>query len=369
MAKILNIFNREGIEVSDDICFLQDFYRVPDTGLTPGSAYEVSVQVVGTDKVKHYAFRENLVADASGKIELTDLQDIIEPYYEGRGMVSVSIKCGTDGRDIQVVYSNAEVSYMRAFLENHFMTNYTSKRTAIGRREVLRAMAFGEIETAQVRAYFTDGSYEDVPVNVVHDDSMSYWRDDEGEEYCVFDCVDIDVSSIQFERPELTLYRYVAICGDRTMEYIMDPDHEETETVLLYQNCFGCYDYLYCNGMTEQDVTFERLSANINGMIRNYKVKETRVWTIDTGVLDRKEKETVLDVLRSRRVFLCKHDDGEIKPWKEITIKESEAKSNDEDSNMPRYKITCRMAQRQQNVFDLHQFPEIFTEQFTKTYE
>lgn len=377
---LFKIFNRNGDDVSADMCPLCDIWEVRGDGYTPGKTYTLEIDIKGfLHKPDVRFFREYIVADNRGVISLTDVAGLLMPYFDSEMMQRVEFSVGYDGRYVKVLYCDAEIPDYFPFLNDHFLTNYTTKRTAPGRKEVLRAMGYGEIESAQARAYFTDGSYEDVPLEIHRVDELTEWSSNEDDpehdpdlppdEWISFDCVDLEVSPAQFERPGLTLYRYVVVCGDRTMEYMLDPDHEEVDTAFLFRNCFGCYDMMYCNGKTEVEHSIERSSAMINGEYRNYRVKDTKLWNCDTGILTGIEKEWVPDFLCSRKIFMCKFVDGEWQPWKEVAITESEAKSTNEDDDLPRFTFTCRMAQRQQNVLDVHQFPEIFTSEYDKTYE
>lgn len=217
--------------------------------------------------------------------------------------------------------------------------------------------------TPFVRAYYADGSYKDFPVS--GDSSVT-------KAYVSLLCrmASLDVSPLQYQEEGKVLMRYVVTCGVRTMEYVMDTDHVEDigRTVVVFLNSFGVPEFLYCNGIRNAEPEYERNSTFINGAYRTYKIKETRFWEVNTGILTEEEEDWFLDMLRSKNVYLCERRNGVWQEWKEIVITECEAKTDNDPSVLHSYKFKYRLSQKRQASVRVNDMPEIFTDEFNRIF-
>lgn len=296
-----------------------------------------------------------------GEITVTDIDGMILPYLRKslfrKFWILATVEGASAGAYLGALYLAEGVTLMTdstSFVENRFLSVLDGlRRTSIGRKEVLHVFTT-EDTTATIRDYYTDGTCADRIVDLV---VVMDTGDSKHHGYSM-----VDASSVPADGKELM--RYVVTVGNRTQEYIIDGEHEEPTGVMMFINSFGVPEYLYVNANVKGMPEYERSAATINGVYRNYKVKETRYWEANTGLLTEEEEEWMLEMLRSQEVYIYQHGDE----WKEITIVESEAKNTSDPSAMSSYKFKFRLAQRRQTIASFRNYPTIFTGEYNRIF-
>lgn len=312
-------------------------------------------------------YNEEFHADSEGTITLSDIAELVSPYMEGHQLREFMVKVGSEIAVFAVVNSG-EIDMCASaerFLEQCFLTISNGiRRTVAGNREVLHMLVSDAVPACTVRAYYDDDSFSDVEVTV---ETVTELSTTDGTTWSL---LRIDVSPEQFAAEGKMMYRYVVTCGVRTMEYVMDTDHVEDigRTVVVFLNSFGVPEFLYCNGIRNAEPEYERNSAFINGRFRTYKIKETRFWEVNTGILTEEEEDWFLDMLRSKNVYLCERQDGIWQQWKEIIITECEAKTDNDPAALHSYKFKYRLAQKRQASVRVNDMPEIFTGEYNRIF-
>lgn len=356
VTKIIHMVNINSEELGRSFMFASE---VPDIKIsTDKDTVRLVVKLNDNDGETIY---DEYLTPYNGNITVTDVVGIIQPYLRKnlfqRFWILATVEDASSGAYLPAFFLSEAVTLMTdtvSFINKQFLSVLDGvRRTAMGRKEVLHIITT-EDTTATIRDYYTDGTYADrtVELEVVKDAG-----DSNHHKYCR-----VDASPVPADGKEL--YRYVVTVGERTQEYILDYDHEESNSVMMFINSFGMPEYLYVNGTIAGEPEYERSAAIINGVYRNYKIKETRFFNADTGFLTEEEESWVLDLLRSQEVYICRN--GE--PWQEIAITESEAKSSTDMQTLNRYTFKFRIAQKRQSFVNFRTSPSIFTEEYTRVY-
>lgn len=333
--------------------------EVPDIKITTDQ--EIVRLVIRLDNNSGAVIYDENLTPSDGSITVTDVAGIILPYLRNSltqlFWIVASAEEGSSGAMMSAFYLAESVELMTdttTFIEHSFLSCLVgTRRTEIGRKEMLHVITTGD-EAATIRNYYTDGTYEDRIVDLA---VIKEVGDRDNHRYA-----SVDVSPLQPDGKELM--RYVVTVGERTQEYIIDGEHQECNSVMMFINSFGVPEYLYVNGTVSGEPKYERSAAIINGVYRNYRIKETRFYSADTGTLTQEEEQWVLDLLRSQEVYICHN--GE--PWQEIAITESEAKSSTDMYTLNRYTFKFRIAQKRQSFVTFRTSPAIFTEEYTRIY-
>lgn len=293
-----------------------------------------------------------------GKVTLYDMEEIVLPYlrkslYEPF-YIEAETKSGKANAYLRCVFLSqfVELGQMpESFARDQFLSLYRgARRTELGRKEVIHTLST-QAEAATIRNYYADGTYDDRSVEnsiVIH--------------YYLMDYYGYDASPFQPDGKELV--RYVLTVGNRTQEYIIDGEHQDPSVVMMFINSFGVPEFVYLNGEVKGQPEYERKATVINGVYRNYKVKETRFWEANTGMLTEDEEEWMLELLRSQEVYVCRDNE----PWREVTITESEAESSSDPYALTSYKLKYRVANKVQSMVSFRTSPSIFTQQYMRIY-
>lgn len=320
---------------------------------------QVIIQIEGEE-----IFNEDLYTDDDGSITLSDLADLIQPYAKEKLVVLAEffiMENAEDGTpqasvDISttVVYCTADFGDISAddFLDSHFLSILLGKKiTASGRLEYLHYLGTDE---AMVTAYFSDGSTEtDLKPDIVGGN----------DKYTT-----IDVSPSLFNTDSRKMIGYTVYAGERQQEYIMDFREPDCAPILVFDNSFGCQELVYCTGTHTVSPQFTRSSAFINGILKNYKIEESREFKADTGVLNTAMANWLDDLFRSSYVKIVNFNNGIATVGKEVVISDSKSEySNDADSQ-PRFTFTYKYAQKNHNVVQLSREGRIFDNTFDFTF-
>lgn len=339
-------------------------------------------QVTITSRSSGAVVYDETLSSTGTDFTLYDIPGLLDPYVYMMGpneSFNVHIE-ETDGSEadfvMRVVACKAEVGSFAEFANSHFLSLHNDNvRTAPGRREMIALWKYAasgtiEVPTATVRAYFTDGTHQDTALALsdgggvgIKIDPVGALTDSAHYYYCTLDIDDYVVEGKE-------LYRMVVTCEGRTKEYVIDAYHDNPDPVILFSNSFNETELFYCTGKVESAPEYERTNVIINRQMQTARVRETRYWNADTGILRAGEEEWLLEMMRSNHVFVCrKNDEGKWAWWKRIVITEQECLYTNEDDNLPRYTFKYRLAQGNQIVPEMRIHPEIFTQTYTPTYE
>lgn len=301
-----------------------------------------------------------------GKIRLRDLPNLLTPYARQSLAVDVSIKItemtgstsgSTSTVSTRVVYCKADIcqgadaATVASFCDNHFLSILLGKKLTAERR--LEYLHYLGSEAASVEARYSDGSSASFTAQKVAGNGKY---------------TTIDVSPRFFMANGKTLMSYTVKAGNRTQEFLVDPSNPDCAPILLFVNSFGCDELVYCIGKHDVSPTYNRSSAFIDGLMRNYDIKETRLFKADTGVLNTPMANWLDDLFRSESVRVMNYMGGQMTPGKEVTITDSKSDNSNEDSFMPRFTFSYRYSQKNQNVLELGRAGRIFDNTFDNTF-
>ena len=336
---------------------------VPDVkwSMTGDHAY-VAIYI---DDDETHMFGETLFPDRAGTVTMSDMGGLLLPYAKSRMTIAVRIELreedkefGTMGErelSFNVVYCAADVGTTASdFWGRHFLTLLDGpKVTAEGRLEYVHYIDPEGEATPRVTAAYGDGSTAEFAPEAVGDNA----------------CKTLDVSPGLFKKEGKLLVGYTVSAGDRRQAFEMDLSTPDCAPVLIFVNSFGCDELVYCTGTHKVAPKYERSSAYVDGLKRNYQIEETREFTADTGVLNFAMANWLDDLFRSDSVRVVNFYDGEATVGKEVTITESKSEYTNDEDELPRFSITYQYAQKNHNVMDLRRGGRIFDNTFDYTFE
>lgn len=301
---------------------------------------------------------ETYVPDSSGRIIVRDLQQLVEPCLQTNLIESfgytITADTSTVSRSFTVQYCAAESSLpAQNFMEQYFLSSLMGvKVTSIGRKEFLHLVTTQACSVSAVCTYWADGALVMSTKSVKEVSSLNQ-------------VVTVEVSPSLFEEVGMQLLQYVIHAGDRAQTYKVDDECLDVAPALLFTNSFGCQETFYCTGSHELEPQFERSSSVISGMFRNYHIKENRVFSANTGILNTPMSMWADELFRSREIYLL---EGNL-PGKEITITESDSKRSNDYESMFCYTFKYRYAQRNHNILHLPKAGRVFDFTFDNTFE
>ena len=290
-----------------------------------------------------------------GHITLKELGELLEPYARKQLVSSVEISAGEVTATFQVLYAMVDVGIdAQEFYESYFLSILMgTKVTARGRRELL--WYYGE-DTAAVTAEYSDGSTAEFEPAVIGASDT-------------FTC--IDVSPDAFITVDKQLVAYTASAGNRHQRFEMDFGDPDCAPILEFYNSFGVWEYIYCTGTHQVSPEFKRSSTRIGGLLKNYRIEETRTFKADTGFLNTAMANWADDLFRSVEVYVVNVIDGEVVSadgGKEVVITESKSDRTNDDDHLPRFTFSYQYAQRIHNVLQMDRVGRIFDNTFDHTF-
>lgn len=222
--------------------------------------------------------------------------------------------------------------------------------TAMGRLEYLHFIG-GDTPTAT--AEYSDGSTMSFSVEVASSNG---------------NFKTVDVSPGQFATEGKQLCAYTIEAGARAQRFVIDFNRPDCAPILLFENSFGCDELVYCTGTHTVSPEFNRESAYINKVKKNYKIEENREFKADTGVLTFPAANWLDDLFRSKNVRIVNFYNSEPVVGKEVIITESKSEYTNDIDSLPRFTFTYTYAQRNHNVVDLRRGGRIFDNTFDFTF-
>lgn len=331
---------------------------LPDLTFTI-SGYRALIEIKADDDV---LFNDYLFP-FGGKITFSDLAELVQPYVQRRLIADLAITITeefnnddateTATLDATVVYCAADfcISNAESFLEEHYLSIFDGDRvTAMGRLEYLHYI--GE-ETPTATAEYSDGSSICTSLELASTNGS---------------LKTVDVSPDQFAVEGKTLTAYSIGAGARVQRYVIDFNRPDCAPILVFENSFGCDELVYCTGTHTVSPEFNRESAYINKVKKNYKIEENREFKADTGVLTFPTANWLDDLFRSKNVRLVNFYNSVATVGKEVIITDSKSEYTNDFDQLPRFTFTYTYAQRNHNVVDIRRGGRIFDNTFDFTF-
>lgn len=324
---------------------------MPDVTI-PGTDGTKQLVCVNCDGVE---LMEEWLWPVSGRITLTELGELLEPYARKSLVCFVTITADNTTSSCTVLYAMADVGIdADNFYNNYFLSVLMgTKITAAGRRELL--WYYGS-DNAVVTAEYDDGTTGTFTASAIGGSST-------------YTC--IDVSPDNFKASGKQLVAYTVKAGSRRQRFEMDFTEPDCAPILEFYNSFGVWEYIYCTGTHEVSPDYKRSSARIGGHLRNYKIEETRTFKADTGILNTAMADWADELFRSDEVYVVNVIGGSVTSadgGKEVVITESKSNRTNEDDHLPRFTFSYQYAQRIHNVLQMNRVGRIFDNTFDHTF-
>lgn len=324
---------------------------MPDVTIpgTDGTSQQVTVTCGG----------EQLLSESmwpvGGVITLSELGDLLEPYARKSLVCSMTITAAGASATVTVLFAKVDVGVSAAeFYTNNFLTTLQgTKVTALGRREVLWFYGSG---SASVSAKYDDGTTRSFTASVIGS-SLTYT------------CIDVSPSNFAAQGKQLVAYTVTV--GSRTQKFEIDFSKPDCAPILEFYNSFGVWELIYCTGTHKVSPEYKRSSARIGGMLRSYKIEETRLFKADTGVLTTAMANWAEDLFRSDEVYVVNVINGSVvnaDGGKEVMITESKSDITNDHDFIPRFTFSYQYAQHIQNVMQMNRVGRIFDNTFDHTF-
>lgn len=291
----------------------------------------------------------------SNIITLSELGELLEPYARKQLVSSVTITAGQTTATFSVLYAMVDVGISaQDFYSGHFLSILMgTKITAAGRRELL--WYYGS-DAASVSASYADGTTATFTPAAVGGSST-------------YTCIDVSPDNFVTQGKQLVAYTVTA--GNRAQRFEMDFSVPDCAPILEFYNSFGVWEYIYCTGTHQVSPEYKRSQARIGGMLRNYKIEETRTFKADTGILNTAMANWADDLFRSDEVYVVNVVNGTVQDsdgGKEVVITDSKSENSNDDDFMPRFTFSYQYAQRIQNVLQMNRVGRIFDNTFDHTF-
>ena len=345
-----------------DVAFSMTFTRAKVT---------VSVSKNGTPVV---VFDEFLYPDSRNRVELTDIDRLIEPYALKWLIFQVDVHIeeqqlsGVMSGVVDVIYTNernlscsvisCKANIINAtaedFCNSHFLTLLDGpKETAPGWAEYLTYIGT-ESPSCVVTLENGDTRSMSVPIEISTD------------EWTLIDC-----SCANFEVNDRTVVSYTISAGQRSQKFDVNyhcaPD---VAPVLMFYNSFGVQEMAYCTGEHQQVSSFDRKQSRFGRLKKSYAIEEKETFKADTGYLTFPMANWWREVFRSSYVELLLIYDGVVSPdrYVPIVITSEKAEMSNEADHMPRFTFEYEYADRNHNVWDARAEGRVFDNTFDNTF-
>lgn len=338
--------------------------QVPDVNISVPVLTSVKTRV--TIAVDGEEIFNEVLWPVNGSVTLSELGSMFEPIAQNELVIGVAITSRLMDEDDNYVgnptESTATVLYSRAdvgitaleFYNSYFLSILMgTKITAHGRLEYLHY--YGD-DDVSVLAEYADGTTRTFEV-LKSGGTTKYTQ--------------VDVSPDYYELPVKSLVAYTVTAGNRHQRFEMDLSEPDCAPILEFYNSFGVWELLYCTGKHRVNPEYKRSAARINGMLRNYKIEETRKFEADTGILNTAMANWADDLFRSDEVYVVNVINGSVTSadgGKQVIITDSKSEVTNEDDDMPRFTFTYQYAQRNHNVLQMNRVGRIFDNTFDSTF-
>lgn len=307
---------------------------------------------------------ETYYRNTDGVIYITGLGEVLSNWLRNEGPLAYLLKQQINVADFTFIYNKTQETkhtVMRcdvdfdmtaaAFCKTHFLNlMFSAKKTAVGRREILAFYAKEELSTTATvnTVYLSSGiiASNSFQCPAIGSGTVKY----------------LDVSPSIFKVAGKLLYYTVSI-GERTMRYELDYTPFLQQTHFVYRNCFGVEDTFSCTGEATSEGKFERYYATFSGGYKNFKRKNLREYTVDTGLLTQAAAYAIDDMFSSEEIWIY----DEYGPIKEIVILDQKVKRSSLPDEMPRFEFSYRLTQSNQR-YKTAMYGRIFDATFDRSF-
>lgn len=308
---------------------------------------------------------ESYYRNTDGVVYITGIGDVLSSWLRTDGPSAYLLKQQVNVVEFTFIYNGSlqkRHTVMRsdvdfdltaaAFCNTHFLSlMFSTKTTATDRKELLSFYATGSATTtATVNAcYRSAGSIINNTFQrpAIGNGSVKH----------------LDVSPAIFHSQGKQLLYYTVSIGERSMRYELDYTAFLQQTHFVYRNCFGVEDTFTCIGEAASEGKFERYYATFGGGYKNFKRKNLREYTADTGILSQAAAYALDDMFSSEEIWLY-DEHGLIK---EIVILDQKVIRSSLPDEIPRFEFTYRLTQSNQR-YKTALYGRIFDSTFDKTF-
>lgn len=303
-----------------------------------------------------------------GRIELTDLGDLVCPYAKARLVTEMAVSIteqdaggnslSTESESCSIIYCAADiyggddiVTDASAWCDSHFLTLLSGTRiTASGRYETLHYTGSG---SASVTATYDDGTTATFTAATIGGNGKY---------------TTVNVSPGQYAASGKKLVSYVLSAGNRSQRFDIDFRNPDCAPILVFNNSFGCEEILYCTGTATLSGQYKSDTAYIEGMNTAYKITETTAVKADTGPLTFPMADWCRELFRSDYVRAVNFNGVSYSPGKRMIVSDPKVEYTNNPDELPRITFTVQYAQKNHNVIQTAREGRIFDNTFDYTF-
>lgn len=344
-------------------CFSSDIEDIVFTTRDKSGTIQLDIDT-GSGRVN--IFTETMFAGEDGTITLCDLPSLVDAYVRRHG--EITLNCSfTDSSStasinpVKVLFSRVDVGVSvegvtaLGFVQTHFLTILNGEKlTALGRAEMLSAYDCPSA-TAIATVQRTSGNTESLTADFEASTTEGKISD--------FDVSPSRIASL-LGLSEGRLLSYTIEAGERRQGFRVVYDEVPPAPSLLFVNSFGCEEFLHCVGTHKKESKYDRSSARFTGRLRNYRIKEERLFTANTGWLTSAMADWADELFRSDNVCLWVNGQR----GREVVLSDSKSEITNEDDHMPAFEFSYTYAQRIHNVMQPSRADRIFDNTFDRTF-
>lgn len=351
------------------------FIKIPDGFAFTSSIKDIIINPGGNIPVKFSIKMGNTIVlpeetyyrNSDGVIIISDVGNILSAWLKSPRETAYLLDQQTTVADFTFVYSDHNSEYQNthkimrsdvefdmtagAFCSTHFLTlMFATKKTALGRRELLSFFSTSEGLKATVTVYYlvngqlSTEAKERIPVGT---GLVKY----------------LDVSPSIFASENKKLLYYIVQVEQRTMRYEVDYTPFLQQTHFVYRNAFGVEDTFSCTGEASSEGKYERYYATFSGSYKNFKRKNLREFSVDTGILTQAGAYALDDMFSSDEIWLYDN----LGLIKEVVILDQKVPRSSLPNEAPRFEFSYRLAQNNQR-YKTAEYGRIFDSTFDKTF-
>lgn len=316
------------------------------------------------DGVKTELLSETLWPDNNGRVTISGLSPLLSLYTKGLDDVDVIFSCSFEDaegvasiEDVTLLYGTVDIGMSTSeFLSTHFLTILDGEKlTSLNRQERLSWYGTDRSIIIEADLRLPNG-------NCI----KGSWTRDESDSLPSYHTVDISPRKVQ----ELLgmiggrVLGYTVRVGQRYQSFRVIEEQILPEPSLVFENSFGCEEFLHCTGTLKRQTKYERSQVRIGGKIRQYDTREECQFTANTGWMNDAMCLWAEDLFRSEDIWLWR--DGSRS--KKVVINDSKSEWDNEEDSLIAYEFTYTYAQKIHNVRWRRKRERIFTEQFEDIY-
>lgn len=301
---------------------------------------------------------------SEGRVEISDLGQLIETYYRSIGIAigRIKIKFGETFAILEVLYCEVTKPAGWDFTEQLWIASHVQRVhydsivkiwAMMGLREdgLIKIMghkqsdgSFGVLEHIEQTPFFQGEYYG---LDVKHEVDWALGRTTNAPEAPLS-----DVAMLSFE------YK-----GSQVLLYLMD----DTEYLTFeFRNIFNCPERVDICGTVKVKTEIDRKEAVSGGSALQYDRKVTRSYEVETEALSEEDAKRVVQLiaLHTAAVLI----DGESR---KIIITDETCESSNDDESLTTFKFTWQFADRRLLDWDaaMPTHDGIFTQEYTEEYE